>query len=219
MEFCRRFRGHKVLIPGISGRIGIGLGHYLAKHGNEVHGLGWCGSEPTRRFLKDSGIVVHVRDLSKPGVLDGLADDFDYVFNMSVYWGHEARTSYPMWRTAVRVNAHFPADLVAKYADCKAVVLGSTGGVYQEGLTEKDRRSEGKDVPEGGIGSNIYENSKLIMEDLAHWAAGRFGVRVAILRYFWPDTPYLCRLDMATMPLFSALNGTPSRSSDGVGRA
>jgi nucleoside-diphosphate-sugar epimerase len=109
----------------------------------------------------------------------------------------------------VQINARFSADLVSKFSGCNAIVLGSTGGVYQPSRNAADLKVESRAVPEGGTGNNIYENSKMIMEDLVRWSAERSGARASILRYFWPDTPYYLRVDMATMPLISAIEGVP----------
>ena len=56
----------------------------------------------------------------------------------------------------------------------------------------------------------------MIMEDLVRWSAEKNNTRGSILRYFWPDTPYYPRVDMATMPLFSAMDGTPICPKPGV---
>ena len=216
VDFFRNFTGHRVLIAGVSGRVGLGLGFYLSKHGNEVHGLGRFENTPTRSFLKSLGIVTHVRDLADPHALDRIAENFDYVFNMAVYWGLGRPATYKMWRTAVQINARFPAELAAKFSGSRALVLGSTGGVYQPSRHNTDLKLESRSVPEGGQGDNIYENSKIIMEDLVRWSAEKNDTRAAILRYFWPDTPYSPRIDMATMPLFSSMDGTPICPKDGV---
>ncbi len=216
MDFFRTITGKKILIAGVSGRVGLGLGFYLSKHGNEVHGLGRFENAPTRSFLKSIDVVTHVRDLSEPDALERVPEDFDYVFNMAVYWGIAAMVTYKMWRTAVQINARFPADLVAKYPHVNAVVLGSTGGIYQPSADSSDLKVENRSVPEGGVGDNIYENSKIIMEDLVRWSAEKHGTRGCLLRYFWPDTPYYPRVDMATMPIFSAMDGTPLCPNPGV---
>ncbi|MHC4917442.1 MAG: NAD-dependent epimerase/dehydratase family protein [Planctomycetota bacterium] len=216
MDFFRTVKGKKILIAGVSGRVGLGLGFYLSRHGNEVHGLGKFDNAPTRSFLKSLNIVTHVRNLASPDALERVPEDFDYVFNMAVYWGHADRVTHKMWRTAVQINARFPADLVAKFSHVGAVVLGSTGGVYQPSRNDGDLKVENRAVPEGGVGDNIYENSKLIMEDMVRWSCEQSGTRGSILRYFWPDTPYYPRVDMATMPLFSSMDGTPISPKPGV---
>jgi nucleoside-diphosphate-sugar epimerase len=215
MDFYRTVKGKKILIAGVSGRVGLGLGFYLSKHGNEVHGLGRFENAPTRSFLKSVNIVTHVRDLAQPDALERVPEDFDYVFNMAVYWGHADAVTHRMWRTAVQINARFAADLTAKFANADAVILGSTGGVYQPSRHAGDTKVENRAVPEGGVGNNIYENSKMIMEDMVRWSAEKHGTRGSILRYFWPDPPYLPRVDMATMPLFSAMDGTPICPKEG----
>lgn len=213
-DFYRTFTGHKVLLPGVSGKVGLGLGYWLAKHGNEVHGVGRFGNEPVRKFLEENGVVLHVMDVTRPDAARELPADFDYVFNMTVYWGY-GPASAARWRDAVQVNACFAADLVARCARAKALVFGSTGGVYLDGKDVHDLKREDRDPPEGGAGENIYENSKLVMEELVRYEALRAGAKGAVLRYYWPDPAYDVRLDMATMPIFSALKGHPLRPGEG----
>jgi len=214
-EFYRGVTGKKILLPGVSGVVGKGLGYYLAKRGNEVHGVGRFGNKPVRKWLEENGIVLHVTDVTKPGAADALPDDIDLVYNMTVYWGYGAATA-AMWRDAVQVNACFAADLVEKYASrATGLAFGSTGGVYLDGEDIDDLKNEDRDPPEGGVGENIYENSKLVMEEMVRHAAVRTGAKGSVLRYYWPDPAYGVRLDMATMPIFSALKGHPLRAGTG----
>jgi len=173
-------QGKKTLITGVTGLIGRGLAHVLAKE-NEVHGVARFSDPAIRAELEQRGVRLIGKDLGEEAIGD-LDRDYDVVFNQAVVWGSRTKAEQDK---AFRVNVYLVGDLMRHFSGTKArLVLGSTGGVYEKG----DFLQSEDDTQLGHNGTYVF--SKVAMDVFAIWAAEVYQVPTIILRYYWPYAPY-----------------------------
>ena len=162
--------GEKILITGVTGKIGFPIGRALAE-GNEVWGAARLRSPGDRDKLSRAGIRPVPLDVST-GDFSSLPDDFAYVFHAAVDVGDGD------WRRCVETNAHNSGELLYHCCTAKGFVYCSTGSIYayqgQRPLTEAD----GPGVP---LRAN-YSFSKIAGEAVCTWVAQHFEIPLTIIR-------------------------------------
>ena len=172
-------RGQKLLVLGASGLIGSAVARALAAD-NEVCGAARFRDEAAAADLEERGVKLVRLDVAADS-LDGLPDDFDYVFN-EILMGPDECDRDP--RGAFDTHAHAAGNIIRRFSECKGIVQGSTGSVYRasdKGVTE--------DAP---LGRNPFESlenyvlSKICADEFANYLSRIHGARVAILRYYRP---------------------------------
>jgi nucleoside-diphosphate-sugar epimerase len=162
--------GEKILITGVTGKIGFPIGRALAER-NEVWGVARLRNPADRDKLSTADIRAVPLDVST-GDFSSLPDDFTYVFHAAVDVGDGD------WRRCVETNAHNSGELLYHCRAARGFVYCSTGSNYayqgQRPLTEAD----GPGVP---LRAN-YSFSKVAGEAVCTWIAQHYEVPLTIIR-------------------------------------
>ena len=161
--------GEKVLITGVTGKIGFPIARALAP-GNEVWGAARLRHPADADRLRRNGIQPMRLDMSSPD-FSTLPDDFSYVFHAAVDDGTGN------WPGCLRTNAHNSGELLYHCRLARGFVYCSTGSIYAyqgRPLTE----AEAPGVPLRGN----YSFSKVAGEAVCTWISERFGIPLTIIR-------------------------------------
>ncbi len=200
----------RVLVMGVSGMFGRGLSYVLTKN-NEVYGLGRFPSPEIKEEVSQWCEELWDVDVSQPGSLRSVPDDFDVVFNEIVQWNAGGRYAWDSFRQLMLVNSLFPGHVMEHFAESGArMVFGSTGGVYLPSKDRNDLIREGVTGSEGGY--MAYDDTKLGGEMLVNYFSIEHQIPAVILRYFWPAAPYTYN-GRASSTCCLYLQGKPSQVS------
>jgi nucleoside-diphosphate-sugar epimerase len=167
--------GHKILVTGAAGRIGLPLAASLVKK-NEVWGLARFSHAGAQDRLSATGVTPIVCDLAD-GQFDRLPTDFDYVIHLA------SVVSDMDHDRAMRNNAEAAGLLLQHVRKAKRVLVMSTASVYKPNpdsshvYTETDALGEGAPVTQPA-----YSVSKIAEEGVARFCARAFDVPVVIAR-------------------------------------
>lgn len=160
----------KILITGVTGKIGFPIARALAKR-NEVWGAARMQQPAPRDKLVAAGVNPVAWDIST-GDFSCIPDDFSYVFHAAVDPGTGD------WARCVETNAQKSGDLLHHCRAAKGFVLCSTGSVYayqgQRPLTEQD--------PPGVPLRANYCFSKIAAEAVCTWITNRYRIPLTIIR-------------------------------------
>lgn len=177
----------KILILGVSGRVGSSLAALLVDCRNEVHGVARFSNPQVRDRLEEIGVRTIRMDLVRED-LRQLPIDFDRVFIETAYMhGAEENRDY-----AFAVNAHLVGRVMAHFGSVPGIIHASTGNVYglpREVVTEA--------TPEAPIGA--YGLSRFVGEQMVCHFSHENGTPAIILRYFYGNNErYGVLLKLAT---------------------
>jgi nucleoside-diphosphate-sugar epimerase len=181
-----RLTNKKVLIVGVSGRVGSSLAEMLVNE-NEVHGVARFSDPAVRKRLNKLGVKTIKMDVVK-GEISKLPLDFDRVFIEIAYMhGAEENPDY-----AYAANAYLVGRLMTHFASVPGIVHASTGNVY--GLP---RQVVTESTPEAPVG--VYGLSRFVGEQLIRYFSRLHKTPAVILRYFYGnDERYGVLLKLAT---------------------
>ena len=166
-------KNKKILVTGASGMFGTQLCRQLAPM-NEVWGLASFNHIGKEDLLAGWGVNIVKRNVVTDSISD-IPEDFDIIFHELVIL-YEADKDAAVTRDA---NAYFTGRLMEQCFRSKAIVFGSTGGIYQSS-TKYDKET---DAP-GSVG--WYATSKLGMEYIGTYMCRKYSIPGVILRYYWP---------------------------------
>ena len=163
-------RGEKILVTGVTGKIGFPIARALAEH-NEVWGAARLRNPQDSGKLAAAAITPPPLDMST-GDFSAVPHDFTYVFHAAVDPGADD------WQRCLTTNAHNSANCFYHCRTAKGFVLCSTGSVYgypgRRPLTEAD----GPGVP---LRAN-YSFSKIAAESVCSWISEQFEIPLTIIR-------------------------------------
>jgi nucleoside-diphosphate-sugar epimerase len=178
--------GEKILVTGVSGKIGFPIARALAKE-NEVWGAARLADPAQRDELVAAGIRPVPIDLARDD-FSSLPDDFTYVFHGAV-----DPPGFGEWLPMVEMIAQNSGQLLFHCRKAKGFVYCSTGSVYKylgdEPLKESGPpgipvQSAGYAFAQAG-GSSVMGNyafAKIAGEAVCTWVAKHFGVPLTIIR-------------------------------------
>jgi nucleoside-diphosphate-sugar epimerase len=162
--------GEKVLITGVTGKIGFPIARELAAN-NEVWGVARLRGPDDRQRLTEAGIVPLALDVAVDD-FSSLPDDFTYVFHAAVDTGSGA------WDEAVRTNAQNSGQLLHHCRSAKGFVFCSTGSIYGYQGQRPLQEADGPGVP---LRAN-YSTSKVAAEAVCTWISTHFDIPLTIIR-------------------------------------
>ncbi|MFQ5866008.1 MAG: NAD-dependent epimerase/dehydratase family protein [bacterium] len=165
-------KNKKILIFGVSGRVGLDLAHYLVKH-NQVQGAARFAKIETRQQLEALGINSFQMDVVKQD-LRKLPSDFDYIFN-EVAFMHGAEEDP---KRAYETNAYFLGRVMERFKNVEGIIHASTGNVY--GLPSEPVTEESPEAPLG-----VYGLSRFVGEQMVKYFSVKNKTPAVILRYFY----------------------------------
>lgn len=165
-------KGHKILITGLTGRLGGTVATALAKD-NELWGLARYSGAGQREYWEAAGVRTVVGDYGR-GDLAGVPDDCEYVL-------HIAANTYPMSHEEGMIdNAEGVGRLMYHCRKAKAFLFTSTVGVYAHKDDPEALYSEEDPVGGGSIGH--YTGTKLAGEGVARAFSAVFDIPTIICR-------------------------------------
>jgi nucleoside-diphosphate-sugar epimerase len=165
-------KNKKILIFGVSGRVGKGLAMTLLKK-NEVHGVARFTQKEVRQELESLGVKTIPMDVLD-GDLKKLPADFDYIFN-EIAFMHGAEEEP---ERAYKTNAYFAARIMERFKKAQGIIHASTGNVY--GLPGKPVTEEAPEAPVG-----TYGLSRFVGEQMVKYFSVKHKTPAVILRYFY----------------------------------
>lgn len=198
-------KGHKILITGLTGRLGGTVAKALAKD-NELWGLARYSGEGQREYWEAAGVHTFVGDYGR-GDLTGLPDDFDYVL-------HIAANCYPASHEEGMIdNSDGVGRLMYHCRKAKAFLFTSTVGVYAHKDDPEALYSEEDPVGGGSIGH--YTGTKLAGEGVARAFSVVFNIPTIICRMA-VQYGHFSDGGMAGILLAELLAGRPVQLREGV---
>jgi nucleoside-diphosphate-sugar epimerase len=165
----------KILITGVTGRIGFPLARALAEH-NEVWGAARFGNPEARAEVEANGVTTRVVDLAA-GRFDDVPDDFSYVLHIAADFSDDD------YDRALTVNAEGTGLLLDHCRRAKAALVMSTLTTYRPHPDPWHPFRE--DDPLGdqrATHSAPYSVSKIAQEAVARYCARAFDLPVVITR-------------------------------------
>jgi UDP-glucuronate 4-epimerase len=162
--------GEKILITGVTGKVGFPVARALAVR-NEVWGVARLANRSQREKLTRVGVRAFPLDLSS-GDLGSLPADFGYVFHAAVDAGEGD------WSRCVETNAHVSGELLYHCRAAKGFVYCSTGSIYQYQGRRPLRETDPPGVPLRGN----YSFSKVAGEAVCTWVSRHLEVPLTIIR-------------------------------------
>ncbi|MFQ5822608.1 MAG: NAD-dependent epimerase/dehydratase family protein [bacterium] len=165
-------KNKKILIFGVSGRVGFDLAKSLVNN-NKVLGVARFTNLETRQQLEALGINTFQMDVAKQD-LNKISSDFDYIFN-EIAFMHGAEEDP---KRAYRTNAYLLIRIMEQFKNAKGIIHASTGNVY--GLPSEPVTEESPEAPLG-----IYGLSRFIGEHMVRYFSVKNKTPAVILRYFF----------------------------------
>ena len=153
--------GNKVLLTGLTGRIGAAVAERFAKS-CELWGLARFSREGSIEEAKALGVTPVRADYSS-GELSEVPKDFDYVLHVA------ADVSPPSAEAGMAANSDGAAHLMMHCRSAKAFLHVSTTGVYKQHPDPEHLYSESADL--GGVFGEQYSPTKLAGEGAVRAAA------------------------------------------------
>jgi nucleoside-diphosphate-sugar epimerase len=182
-------KNKKILIFGVSGRVGLDLAKILVKN-NKVHGVARFTDPETRQKLEALGIDFFQMDVVKQD-LKKIPPDFDYVFN-EIAFMHGAEEDPKL---AYETNAYLLGRIMEHFKPPNGFIHASTGNVY--GLPGEPVTEESHEAPVG-----VYGLSRFVGEQMVKYFSVKNQTPAVILRYFYGnDERYGVLLKLANLIL------------------
>lgn len=166
------FKGHKILLTGLTGRIGAAAAHFLSPQ-NEVWGLARFSREGSLEEAQKLGVKTITGDYAR-GSLDEVPTDFDYVVHIA------ANVKCQTAEEGMADNADGAARLMNHCRNSKAFLHVSATGIYAQNPDPHHAYLETDDVG-GGYGGQ-YAPTKLAGEGAVRAAAQILNLPTVICR-------------------------------------
>lgn len=168
----------KVLITGISGRVGANLAHQLMKRGDTIRGLIFPGDPKTEKVQK-LGVEVYEADMQDAEGIYRACDGVDAIVHLAAQMKQGTSTVQRM----VEINAFGTLNVlegaVRSSTKIQSILLAGTDQAYHPFVA--DRTTFYEDHPQRPI--DIYALTKLMSEQMFYTYQRQYNLPVKIMRF------------------------------------
>ena len=168
----------KILISGVTGRVGNNLAHQLQERGHQVRGLVMPG-DPKLYKATALGVEIVETDIADAERVQAAADGVDIVIHQAAQILEGIYPSERMLDINTRSTVALLEGALASSSPVKRFLLASTDQTYNPFVTKQVTFHE--DSPQ--IPADIYALTKLLSEQTCRAYMREYGLPVTILRY------------------------------------
>ncbi len=168
----------KILISGVTGRVGANLAHQLMKRGHQVRGLVMPG-DPKANKAASLGVETVEADIADADRVRAAADGVDIVIHQAAQILEGIYPSERMLEINTQSTISLLEGALASSTPVKRFLLGSTDQTYNPFVTHQVTFYE--DSPQQP--ADIYALTKLLSENVCRAYMAEYGLPVTILRY------------------------------------
>lgn len=177
-----RFTSVKILITGVTGRIGANLAAALVREGQHVRGLVW-GRDPRVEKLAPLGLELVEGSLTSAEDVRRACEGVEAIFHLgAAFQGGGPFTTDEYFEINVRGTFNVLEAARERGAALGYVVFSSTDAVYRKyvpgGMNEPIREDEMPREPQGW-----YPLSKSLGEELCNGYFRTYGTPITVLRF------------------------------------
>ena len=170
----------RILVTGITGRIGANLAVRLVHAGHEVRGLVWSGDRRTQK-LEGLGVELVEGSLTEPADVDSAVDGMEAVYHLgAAFQGGGPFTEEDYFRVNVGGTFHV-LQACRRQPAFRHLLFASTDALYEKYVPGGLRAPITEDTPRRPAG--WYALSKALGEEMCegYWRSDRLPV--TILRF------------------------------------
>ena len=168
----------KILISGVTGRVGANLAHQLLARGHSVRGLMMPG-DPKASKAARLGVDIVEADIADADRVRAAVDGVDIVIHQAAQILEGIYSSERMLAINTQSTISLLEGALASAAPVKRFILASTDQTYQPFVTHQVTFYE--DSPQQP--ADIYALTKLLSENACRAYMAEYGLPVTILRY------------------------------------
>ncbi len=168
----------KVLISGVTGRVGANLAHQLMDRGHHVRGLVMPGDPKADKALS-LGVEIVEADIADANRVRSAAEGVDIVIHQAAQILEGTYPSERMLDINTRSTISLLEGALASATPVKRFILASTDQTYNPFVTHQVTFYE--DSPQQP--ADIYALTKLLSENVCKAYMAEYGLPVTILRY------------------------------------
>lgn len=170
----------KILITGITGRIGANLAALLARQGHQVRGLVWP-KDPRVGKLEGLGVELGYGSLTEAADVAQAMSGMEAVYHLgAAFQGGGPFTEEDYFQINVRGTFNM-LEAARHQQGLKQFLFASTDAVYEKYIPGGMRESITEDLPRRPRGA--YALSKAVGEELCNGYYLSYGLPVTILRF------------------------------------
>ena len=168
----------KILISGVTGRVGNNLAHQLQQRGHEIRGLVMPG-DPKVDKATALGVEIVEADIADAERVRAAADGVDIVIHQAAQMLEGIYPSERMLEINTRSTISLLEGALASSRPVKRFLLASTDQTYNPFVTKQVTFYE--DTPQEP--ADIYALTKLLSEQICRAYMREYGLPVTVLRY------------------------------------
>ncbi len=168
----------KILISGVTGRVGSNLAHQLIGRGHDIRGLVMPG-DPKRDKAVSLGVEIVETDIGDAERVRAAADGVDIVIHQAAQILEGIYSSERMLEINTQSTISMLEGALASSTPVKRFLLASTDQTYNPFVTHQVTFYE--DSPQQP--ADIYALTKLLSENACRAYMAEYGLPVTILRY------------------------------------
>jgi len=168
----------KILISGVTGRVGANLAHQLIERNHHVRGLVMPG-DPEAEKAVNLGVEIVEADIADSDRVRAAADGVDIVIHQAAQILEGIYSSERMLEINTQSTISLLEVALASSTPVKRFILASTDQTYQPFVTHQVTFYE--DSPQQP--ADIYALTKLLSENVCRAYMAEYGIPVTILRY------------------------------------
>ena len=168
----------KVLISGVTGRVGANLAHQLTQRGHSIRGLVMPG-DPKIDKAQRLGVEIVEADIADAKRVRAAADGVDIIIHQAAQILEGIYPSERMLDINTRSTISLLEGALASRTPLKRFLLASTDQTYNPFVTRQVTFRE--DTPQQP--ADIYALTKLLSEEICRAYMREYGIPVTMLRY------------------------------------
>jgi UDP-glucose 4-epimerase len=168
----------KILITGISGRVGANLAFQLLKKGYEVRGLIFPGDPKTEK-VRGLGVEIYEADMNDAEGIYRACDGVDGIVHLAAQMKQGSSTPQRMFEINALGTLNVLEGAVRSSRKVQSVLLAGTDQAYHPFVS--DRTTFYEDHPQKPI--DIYALTKLMSEQMLYTYGRQFNLPIKIMRF------------------------------------